>query len=82
MKQFSFSDLNRISGEVLDAAMVEPVALTKHGKEKLVIIPMEQYRRLIDKVHAYTLEDAPQDIHAGLMQGIDAILTGNRGDDA
>ena len=38
MKQFSFSDMNRASGEILEAALIEPVALTKRGKEKLVIL--------------------------------------------
>ncbi|RDJ23020.1 type II toxin-antitoxin system prevent-host-death family antitoxin [Bosea caraganae] len=74
MKQFRFSDLNRLSGAVMDAAMIEPVALTKHGKEKLVIINAELYRRLVGKTQAYTIENAPDDIHAGLMKGIDAIL--------
>ncbi len=74
MKQFSFSDLNRQSGEVLDAAMIEPVALTKRGKERLVIVRAELFHRLTGKTQAYTIENAPDDIHAGLMQGIDAIL--------
>lgn len=38
MKQFTFSDVNRASGEILEAALVEPVTLTKRGKEKLVIL--------------------------------------------
>lgn len=77
MKQFSFSDVNRRSGEILDAALIEPVALTKKGNERLIILPIEQYQRLIRQMQgqAYTLQDAPDDVHEGLMEGIDAILT-------
>lgn len=39
MKQYTFSDMNRSSGEILEAAMIEPVVLTKHGKEKLLFFP-------------------------------------------
>lgn len=35
MKKFTFSDLNNASGEILDAAMIEPVALTQNGAERL-----------------------------------------------
>ncbi|UWU17257.1 hypothetical protein N2599_31330 (plasmid) [Rhizobium sullae] len=40
MKQFTFSDMNRASEEILEAALVEPVTLTKRGKEKLVSLPL------------------------------------------
>lgn len=40
MKQYTFSDMNRSSGEILEAAMIEPVVLTKHGKEKLLFFPL------------------------------------------
>ncbi|TCR03932.1 hypothetical protein EDF70_10227 [Neorhizobium sp. JUb45] len=29
MKQFSFSDMNRVSGKILETELIEPVALTK-----------------------------------------------------
>lgn len=76
MKQFTFSELNRASGEILEAALIEPVALTKRGKEKLIILSAAQYRRLVGKPHAaaYTVENAPADVHAELMRGLDDIL--------
>ena len=79
MKHFSFSDVNRRSGEILDAALIEPVALTKKGNEKLVIMPVEQYRRLTGQhsPEPYTLAEAPDDVHAGLMEGLNEILTSN-----
>jgi prevent-host-death family protein len=38
MKTYTFSDMNRTPGEILDAALVEPVVLTKRGKRKLVVM--------------------------------------------
>jgi prevent-host-death family protein len=79
MKQFTFSEMNRASGEILETALIEPVALTKHGKEKLVILPAAQYRQLIGRPNAvaYTLENAPDDVHDELMTGLDAIIAGD-----
>ncbi|UVK53745.1 prevent-host-death protein [Mesorhizobium sp. AR02] len=82
MKQFTFSDMNRASGEILETAMIEPVALTKRGKEKLIILSAAQYRQLVGPPHAeaYTLEDAPDEVHDELMSGLEAITTGDKPD--
>ena len=76
MKQFTFSDMNRASGEILEAALVEPVTLTKRGKDKLVILTAEQYHKLIGRSHtvAYDLTDAPEDIHHELMTGLEDVI--------
>jgi prevent-host-death family protein len=78
MKQFTFSDLNRASGEILESALIEPVVLTKRGKEKIVMLSATTYRQLVGKmdIRAYTLENAPQDVHDQLMRGLDAIIDG------
>ncbi len=34
MKKYSFTDVNRGAGDILDEAMSTPVALTKRGREK------------------------------------------------
>jgi prevent-host-death family protein len=82
MKKFTFSDMNRASGEILEAALIEPVALTKRGKEKLVILSAAAYERLRGQGHtkAYGLEDAPDAVHDELMSGLDAILLDNAPD--
>ncbi len=49
MRQFSFTDVNRQPGEVLEAAMDQPVFLTRRGKEKLVILRAELYRCLKER---------------------------------
>lgn len=76
MKQFTFSDMNRASGEILEAALVEPVALTKRGKEKLVILTAERYGKLVGRSHTavYGLNDAPQEVHDELMSGLEDII--------
>ncbi len=76
MKRYTFSDMNRVSGEILETALFEPVALTKRGKEKLVIIPAAQYRKLVARplAVAYTIENAPDDVHEELMSGLDSLL--------
>lgn len=76
MKQFTFSDMNRASGEILEAALIEPVVLTKRGKEKLVILTTNAYHRLKGQPHTqvYGLDDAPEGGHAELMAGLNAIL--------
>jgi prevent-host-death family protein len=77
MKQYTFSDMNRSSGEILEAALIEPVVLTKHGKEKLYVLSARDYHRLRGDqsgIKAYLLRDAPESVHKELMSGIDAIL--------
>jgi prevent-host-death family protein len=74
MKSFAFSDLNRQSGEVLDAALAAPITLTKHGKPKLVVLSVEQFERMARHQRAYTIANAPQHIHDELMAGLDEIL--------
>lgn len=78
MKQYTFSEMNRVSGEILETALIEPVTLTKRGKEKLVILSAAQYHQLVGRPHAvaYTLEDAPDNVHNELMTGLDAIIDG------
>jgi len=77
MKHYTFSDMNRASGEILEAAMIEPVVLTKHGKEKLFVLSARDYHRMRGErspTKSYSLHDVPDDVHQELMSGIDAIL--------
>lgn len=77
MKEFTFSDLSRRSGDVLDTALVEPVSLMKHGKPKLVMMPMDHYQRLLRsgaERMAFTLADAPEEDIENLMIGFQQII--------
>lgn len=75
--QHTFSDMNRSSGEILETAMIEPVVLTKHGKEKLFVLSVRDCYRMRGEpspTKSCSLHDAPDDVHEELMAGIDAIL--------
>lgn len=83
MKQFTFSEMNRSSGEILETALVEPVVLTKHGKEKLYVLSAREYHRMRGEhsaTKAYSLHDAPEEVHNELMSSIDAILDAKTSD--
>jgi prevent-host-death family protein len=80
MQEFSFSDLSRRSGDVLDAAMAGKVSLTKRGKAKVMMMPMEEYKRL-ERIAsgrgertAFTLADAPDEDLDNLAAGFRQIL--------
>ena len=73
MRTFSLSELNRQSGEVVDAALVSPVGLTKRGKRKLVLMNAEIYEMLA-VTRAYTIENAPDAVLNELMAGLEEIL--------
>ena len=77
MKVFTFSDLSRRSGDVLDAAMAEPVQLMKRGKAKVVMMPIAQFERLERRLKertAFTLDDAPGEDIQNLVSGFQAIV--------
>jgi prevent-host-death family protein len=74
MKSFSFSDLNRQSGEVLDAALAEPVTLEKRGKPKLIMMSVEAYDRLASFRRAFTIDNAPDWVHEELMEGVAELI--------
>lgn len=76
MKSYSFSDLIRSSGPILDAAQKEPVALTKRGKERLVLLPAEEYHRLAARpqIKAYSVDELPPDIADELLTELKTII--------
>ncbi len=80
MKEFTFSDLSRRSGDVLDAAMAGKVSLAKRGKRKVMMMPIEEYERLEKRAagqrerSAFTLADAPDEDLANLALGFQQIL--------
>lgn len=47
MAHYTFSDLNRQAGEIVDAALVRPVALTKRGRTKLILLSVDRYLELL-----------------------------------
>jgi len=43
---FSARDLQRRSGEIQDAALREPITITRNGRARLVMLSVEEYERL------------------------------------
>jgi prevent-host-death family protein len=86
MKQFTFSDLSRHSGDVLDAAMAGKVSLAKRGKAKVMMMPMAEYERLErlatgrQERTAFTLADAPEEDIENLTAGFQQILDETKSD--
>ncbi|MEO4001203.1 type II toxin-antitoxin system prevent-host-death family antitoxin [Mesorhizobium sp. CAU 1732] len=86
MKQFTFSDLSRHSGDVLDAAMMGKVSLAKRGKAKVIMMPMAEYERLErlaagrQERTAFTLADAPDEDIENLTAGFQQILDETKSD--
>lgn len=77
MKTFSFSDLSRKSGDVLDAALAGPVSLMKRGKTKVVMLPIDEYQKLVDGSgvrQAFSIDTAPDDDIAALVKSFQQIV--------
>ncbi|WP_406604310.1 type II toxin-antitoxin system Phd/YefM family antitoxin [Bartonella gliris] len=77
MKKYSFTDINRGTGDILDEAMSTPVTLTKRGREKIIMLPIDLYNQLIKSrsgAQAFSYTDAPQDILDDLDRGLDELL--------
>jgi PHD/YefM family antitoxin component YafN of YafNO toxin-antitoxin module len=61
MRRFSERDLERNCGQVQEAALHEPVAITHDGRERLVLLDAAEYARLKrrDK-QVIAIEDMPE----------------------
>ena len=46
MTQYSTSDLSRKSGDIIAAALRGPVTITQRNKPRLVLLSIEDYRKL------------------------------------
>jgi prevent-host-death family protein len=47
MMRFSTSDLSRKSGDIITEALRRPVTITQRNKPRLVLLSIEDYRRLL-----------------------------------
>ena len=62
MKTISAMELQRSVGRIQDEALVAPVAITRHGREHLVILSAAEYRRLKSRDRqAMAIEDLPEE---------------------
>ena len=63
MVQVTAADLARQFGKYRDLALREPVSITHHGRETLVMLSADEYRRLksFDDREVYAAEDIPEE---------------------
>lgn len=62
MTRYSTSDLSRRSGDIIADALRKPVTITQRNKPRLVLLSIEDYRRLIERAQmrkASTMEAMP-----------------------
>ena len=79
MRTFTFSDLNRRPGEIADIAGSQPVALTKRGKVKIVMVAADLYDELSRREatrSAHWVDEAPPSNLANLIQGFSDLAEG------
>lgn len=84
MKTFTLSDLKNRTGKIVDAAIREPVSLTKHGAPALVIMSQEEFDRrqgAADPRRAYAMDQLPADLARDLAASLEAVTPDSYGDD-
>ena len=75
MATYSTSDLSRKSGDIIADALRHPVTITQRNKPRLVLLSIEDYRRLVkrgDSRSASRLEDMPDDLFEEVERAVDA----------
>ena len=75
MTQYSTSDLSRKSGDIIAEALRRPVTITQRNKPRLVLLSIEDYRRLMTKADtrkAGRLETTPDDLFEGVKEAVSA----------
>ncbi|WP_298274726.1 type II toxin-antitoxin system prevent-host-death family antitoxin [uncultured Bradyrhizobium sp.] len=75
MTEYSTSDLSRKSGDIIAEALRRPVTITQRNKPRLVLLSIEDYRRLVSRADtrkAGRLETMPDDVFEGLKEAISA----------
>lgn len=84
MRSFSTHDLNKLVGEVTEAATKAPVMITRHRKPRFIMMSFEHYQHISatnDPRRSYAAGETPQDL-LGLLGGeINRLAKGEGYDD-
>jgi len=81
MVTYSTSDLSRRSGDIIADALREPVTIMQRNKPRLVLLNIEDYRKLMSRADtrtAGTLETMPDALFEEFK---DAVAAYERADD-
>ena len=75
MTRYTTSDLSRKSGDIIAEALRAPVTITQRNKPRLVLLSIEDYRRLMaraDSRKVGTLATMPNEDFAEFRRAVDA----------
>jgi prevent-host-death family protein len=75
MTEYSTSDLSRRSGDIIAEALRRPVTITQRNKPRLVLLSIEDYRRLTAKADsrkAGRVKTMPDGLFAEVKAAVDA----------
>ena len=75
MATYSTSDLSRKSGDIIADALRSPVTITQRRKPRLVLLNIEDYRRLTARADTRTvgtLDTMPDSLFEDFVSAIDA----------
>jgi prevent-host-death family protein len=75
MRIFTSQDLQKRTGEVQEAALVGPIAITHHGRKRHVMLSYEEYERLkktakraYPKTRVYRMKEIPDELLKDLAE--------------
>lgn len=74
MTSYSTSDLSRKSGDIIADALRRPVMITQRNKPRLVLLSIEDYRRLTERADtrkAGTLDSMPEELFENFKTAVD-----------
>jgi prevent-host-death family protein len=74
-RSYSTSDLSRKSGDIIAAALRRPVTITQRNKPRLVLLSIEDYRKLTARAgtrKAGQLTTMPDDLFESVKEAIGA----------
>ena len=80
MNSYSTSDLSRRAGDIIADALRKPVTITQRNKPRLVLLSIEDYRRLTernDPRQVGTLDTMSDETFEKLKTAVDLYENGN-----
>ena len=75
MSTYSTSDLSRKSGDIIADALRQPVMITQRNKPRLVLLSIEDYKRLTARADIRTvgtLDTMPNALFSQVAQAVEA----------
>ena len=77
MVTITAAELQKQFGRYREIAIREPVSVTHHGRESLVVLSADEYRRLkaMDDRRAYFVDELPDDLKQALNAATPPVAT-------